>query len=59
MNPRDDLKDKYPRCHYNKYRKAKQVFFSKESAEKYLRRMNLKDYTIYLCKYCNQYHIAH
>lgn len=36
MSPRDDLKDKYPRCHYNKYRKAKQVFFSKESAENIL-----------------------
>jgi len=45
--PRNDLKGKYPRCHYNKLGKAKQVFFSEESAEKYLRKMNLKDYTIY------------
>lgn len=26
MNPRDNLKNKYPRCHYNKTGKAKQVF---------------------------------
>ena len=57
--PRNDLKGKYPRCHYNKLRKAKQTFFSEESAEQYLKKMNLKDYTIYQCRYCKQYHIAH
>lgn len=57
--PRSYLKGKYPRCHYNKYKKTKQIFYSEESAEKYLRKLNLKDYTIYQCKYCNYYHIAH
>ncbi len=59
MNPRDNLKGNFPRCHYNKYKKAKQTFHSKEAAKEYLIKMNLKDYTIYQCRYCNQYHIAH
>ena len=57
--PRNNLKGRHPRCHYNRLGKAKQMFFAEESAEKYLRKINLKDYTIYQCKYCNQYHIAH
>lgn len=59
MNPRDNLKLKYPRCHFNKSKKAKQSFNSKESAEEYIIKMNLRDYIIYQCKYCNQYHIGH
>lgn len=59
MNPRDNLKGKYPRYHYNKLGKAKQSFDTIELAEKYLKKMNLKDYTIYQCKYCNKYHISH
>lgn len=57
--PRNNLKCKYPRCHYNKLGKTKQTFDSKELAEEYLNKMNLKDYTVYCCKYCNQYHISH
>lgn len=57
--PRSDLKGKYPRCHYNKLGKAKYTFYSEESAQKYLRKMNLMEYTVYQCRYCNQYHIAH
>ena len=58
MKPRDNLSTKYPRCHYNKLGKAKQTFYSEESAQKYLRKMNLMEYTVYQCRYCNQYHIA-
>lgn len=57
--PRNNLKGKYPRCHYNRYGKTKQIFESIELAQKYLNKMNLKDYTIYQCRYCNKYHIAH
>lgn len=57
--PRNDLKDKYPRRHYNKRGKTKQIFESIESAKNYIYKMNLKDYTIYLCTECNKYHISH
>lgn len=57
--PRSDLKGKYPRCHYNKLGKAKQAFYSEKSTQKYLRKMSLMGYTVYQCRYCNQYHIAH
>lgn len=59
MSPRDHLKSKFPRCHYNKSGKTKQIFTSEIDAEQYLIKMNLKNYTIYQCKYCNYYHIAH
>lgn len=56
---RSNLKNKYPRCHYNKSKKAKQAFDSEESALEYLIKRNLKNYIVYQCKYCNQYHIGH
>ena len=59
MNPRDNLKQKYPRCHYNKLGKSKQIFENVEQAEQYLNKMHLYNYNIYQCNYCNKYHIAH
>lgn len=57
--PRNNLKGKYPRCHYNKLGKSKQNFETIEKAQQYLTKMHLLNYTIYKCRYCNQYHIAH
>lgn len=57
--PRNNLKQKYPRYHYNKLGKSKQSFETEEKAQQYLLKMHLFDYSIYKCKYCNQYHIAH
>lgn len=57
--PRNNLNKKYPRCHYNRLGKSKKSFDSIELAEDYILRMKLDNYTIYQCKYCSKYHIAH
>lgn len=57
--PRNTLKGRYPRCHYNKLGKTKQVFDTLQQAEDYLIKINNPTYTIYKCTYCNKYHIAH
>lgn len=59
MPARDNLPKHYPRQHYNKLGKSKQIFESVEQAEEYLNKMHLGNYSIYLCRYCNKYHIAH
>lgn len=56
---RSNLNKKYPRCHYNKLGKSKQIFDTEDLALEYLKKMNLNNYTIYQCNYCNKYHIAH
>lgn len=55
---RDSLKNKYPRYHFNKQGKTKIIFDTIEMASKYLKKMNLFNYTIYKCRYCNKYHIS-
>lgn len=55
---RDNLQGKFPRCHYNKAGKAKQVFETEQEALDYIKKMNLTGYIIYQCRYCNKYHIA-
>lgn len=59
MRPRDNLTHKYPRYHYNRLGKSKLPFSSTEEAEKYINKMSLLGYSIYLCKDCNKYHISH
>ena len=59
MKPRDNLSTKYPRCHYNKLGKTKMTFDTTDLAEKYIKKMQLDNYTIYQCTYCNKYHISH
>lgn len=59
QKPRDNLKNKFPRCHYNKCKKTKQIFETYDQALKYIVKMNLQNYTIYNCQYCHKFHIAH
>ena len=59
LAPRSNLQNKKPRCHYNKRGKNKMSFETEEDAIKYIKKMNLKDYIVYLCKVCNKYHISH
>lgn len=47
------------RYHYNSKGKAKIKFKTLEDAIIFLKKKHLQNYTIYLCKYCNNYHIAH
>lgn len=58
MKPRDSLKTKYPRCHFNKLGKTKLTFDTTDLASKYIKKMHLNTYTIYQCRYCNKYHIS-
>ena len=59
LAPRSNLQNKKPRCHYNRRGKTKMSFETEEDAIKYIKKMNLKDYIVYLCKVCNKYHISH
>lgn len=56
MTPRDNLKGKYPRCHYNKLGKTKQSFNTIKEAQHYIDKWKLDGYIIYKCTYCNKYH---
>ena len=35
------------------------AFESEEEARKYIKVKHLKEYTVYLCRVCNKYHISH
>lgn len=47
------------RFHFNFRGKAKMPFERKQDAQLYINAKHLTDYTIYLCNYCNKYHISH
>jgi hypothetical protein len=56
---RSNLVKTYPRCHYNSKGKTKKQYETEEDAARYISIKHLHDYTIYLCKVCNKYHISH
>ena len=55
---RDNLQHSKPRCHYNYKGKTKQSFETEEQAIQFINKTKLKDYTVYLCRICNKYHIG-
>lgn len=56
MNPRDNLKGNYPRCHYNRQGKTKQAFDTIQEAQYYIDKWELDKCIVYKCNYCNKYH---
>jgi hypothetical protein len=56
---RNSPKKKRKRYHYNFKGKSKIPFETRKEASDFLKEKHLVNYIIYLCTYCNKYHISH
>lgn len=55
---RDNLKERFPRQHFNKAKKTKQLFENKDEADDYISAHRMRNYTSYLCGVCGRWHIG-
>ena len=59
MHPKKPQRKHLPRTHYNNRKKSKVAFDCPEAAEAYIFKHHINNVEIYLCPFCNFYHIGH
>lgn len=59
IHPKKPMRRRLPRTHYNNRNKSKVAFDTPEAAEAYIKKYHINNVEIYLCPFCNFYHIGH
>ena len=59
IHPKTPRRRRLPRTHYNRRHNSKIAFESPEDAAEYTKKHHIYKVEIYLCPFCNFYHIGH